>query len=113
MSRRLSALFALSVSSAAYLPSAGLPWPDPAFLPERQCRGRLPTEDLQRFLGRARLALWLPGTRAVNLDLERRCITVTVESVGGGRLAELVMRGVAVPRGAILLQLAESAERRG
>jgi hypothetical protein len=110
---RLSALLALSVSTAAYLPPAGLPWPDPAFVPERQCHGRYATEDLQRFLGRARLALWLPGTRAVNLDPDRRCITVIVDSVGGGRLAELVMRGVSVPRGAILLRLVETDEPRG
>jgi hypothetical protein len=81
-------------------------WPDPAFLPDRQCRGRYPVEDLTRYLPRARVALWLPGTRTVALDQARRCITLTVESVGSGRLAELVMRGVAVPRAAVLLTLA-------
>jgi hypothetical protein len=86
-------------------------WPDPAFLPERQCRGAYAVEDLERYLGAARLALWLPGTRAVALDGQRRCITVTVESIGDGRLAELVMRGVAVPRKAVLLRLAEAGRR--
>jgi hypothetical protein len=87
-------------------------WADPSFMPERQCRGRYALEDLEPYLSRARLALWLPGTRAVALDSSRRCIAITVESVGGGRLAELVLRGVAVPRRAVLLILVGS-ERRG
>ena len=87
-------------------------WPDPAFLPEKQCRGRYPVDQVGSYLSRARLALWLPGTRAVALDAGRRCITVTVESVGGGRLAELVIRGMGVPRRAVLLVLAGS-ERSG
>jgi hypothetical protein len=82
-----------------------LQWPDPAFLPERQCRGEYALEDLQRYLPRARRALWLPGTRAVTVDPARRCITLLVEGVGTGRLAELVMRGVTVPRRAVLLTL--------
>jgi hypothetical protein len=86
--------------------------PDPAFVPQRQCRGRYAVEDLQRYLPQARLALWLPGTRSVALDSIRRCIMITVESVGGGRLAELVLRGVAVPRRSVLLVLA-NRERRG
>ena len=86
--------------------------PDPAFVPERQCRGRYAVEDLQRYLPQARLALWLPGTRSVALDPARRCIMITVESVGGGRLAELVLRGVAVPRRSVLLILA-NWDRRG
>jgi hypothetical protein len=98
--------------------SAGIPpapiafhWPDPTFLPERQCRGGHAPEDLQRYLSRARLALTLPGTRSVALDAQRSCITVVVESVGSGRLAELVMRGVAVPRRAVLLRLGQSGRR--
>jgi hypothetical protein len=87
-------------------------WPDPAFLPERQCHGAYSVQELDRYLARARLALWLPSTRAVVVDTERRCLRVTVESVGAGRLAELVLRGVAVPRGAVLLELTEP-ERRG
>jgi hypothetical protein len=80
-------------------------WPDPTFLPERQCHGRYKVEDLNRYLPRAKLALWLPSTRSVTVDPERRCLVVTVESVGTGRLAELVLRGVAVPRAAILLKV--------
>jgi hypothetical protein len=86
-------------------------WPDPAFLPEKQCRGSYAVDQLEPYLSRARLALWLPSTRAVALDKGRRCITVTVESVGGGRLAELVIRGMAVPRKAVLLVLAGSERR--
>ena len=86
--------------------------PEPAFMPERQCHGRYAPEDLQRYLPRARLALWLPGTRAVSLDADRRCITIVVESVGGGRLTELVLRGVAVPRRSVLLLLAALDRRR-
>jgi hypothetical protein len=80
-------------------------WPDPTFLPERQCHGTYRVEDLKRYFPRARLTLWLPSTRAVALDAERRCLVVTVESIGAGRLAELVLRGVAVPRRAVLLRL--------
>lgn len=81
------------------------PWPDPTFFPERQCRGRYATEELQRYVARAKLAMWLPGTRSVAVDPARHCITVTVESIGAGRLAELVMRGVSVPRRAVFLRL--------
>jgi hypothetical protein len=113
LTRTLAGLLALVTATTAYTPasesvarrSTAVAWPDPAFAPERQCRGRYPTEDLQRFLPRARVAMWLPSTRAVRLDTERRCITVVVDSKGAGRLAELVMRGVAVPRGAVLLRL--------
>ncbi len=78
-------------------------WPDPTYLPERQCHGDYRVEDLNRYLPRARLALWLPSTRSVKLDEQRRCLVVTVESYGTGRLAELLLRGVAVPRRAVLL----------
>lgn len=78
-------------------------WPDPTYLPERQCHGTYAVEDLKRYFPRARLALWLPSTRAVTLNAERRCLVVTVESIGAGRLAELLLRGVAVPRRAVLL----------
>lgn len=82
-----------------------LRWPDPAFAPDRQCRGRHGAEDLERYLPRARLTMSLPGTQSVSVDNTRRCITVQVQSVGSGRLAELVLRGVAVPRSAVLLRL--------
>jgi hypothetical protein len=86
-------------------------WPDPAFLPERQCRGTYAVDQLDRFRSRARLALWLPGTRSVSVDQQRRCLTVTVSGVGDGRLAELVLRGVGIPRRAVLLLLAERTDR--
>jgi hypothetical protein len=96
-----------SVAEATRVPPAVtfLQRPDPAFAPERQCRGRYRAEDLARYLPRARLAMSLPGTQSVTVDNARRCILVTVQSVGSGRLAELVMRGVTVPRAAILLRL--------
>jgi hypothetical protein len=77
--------------------------PEYTFLPERQCHGDYNVEDLNRYLSRARLAMWLPSTRSVTLDEKRRCLVVTVEGIGAGRLAELVLRGVAVPRRAVLL----------
>jgi hypothetical protein len=82
-------------------------WPDPAFLPERQCRGTYSVAELEQYLPRAQVALQLPSTQAVAVDAERHCLVVTVEDVGTGRLTELVLRGVAVPRAAVLLQLAE------
>ena len=80
-------------------------WPDPAFLPEVQCHGAYTVAELQEYLPLAQVALYLPGTRAVVVDQERRCLTVTVDGFGAGRLAELVLRGMAVPRTAVLLQL--------
>jgi hypothetical protein len=95
------------VPSSARIPPAPVLslWPEPTFLPERQCHGNYRVEDLKRYLPRARLAMWLPGTRAVALDEERRCLVVKVDGIGAGRLAELVLRGVAVPRRAVLLLL--------
>jgi hypothetical protein len=108
----LAAASSITVACAPIPQSAGIPpapvltlWPDPTFLPERQCHGRYRVEDLQRYLPRARLALWLPSTRTVALDTDRRCLVVTVESIGTGRLPELVLRGVAVPRRAVLLRV--------
>ena len=96
-----------SATQSTRIPSEPtLHWPDPAFLAERQCRGGYRMEDLARLLPRARLAMSLPGTRSVALDSERRCIVIDVQNVGDGRLAELVMRGVAVPRTAVSLRLA-------
>jgi hypothetical protein len=101
------ALACAPVSHASRIPPAPVLtlWPDPTFLPERQCHGAYTAEELNRYLPRARVTLWLPSTRAVAVDTERRCLVVTVESVGAGRLAELVLRGVAVPRRAVLLLL--------
>jgi hypothetical protein len=80
-------------------------WPDPVFLPEVQCHGGYTVAELQQYLPLARVTLQLPGTRAVAVDQERRCLTVTVDGIGAGRLAALVLRGVAVPRSAVLLRL--------
>ncbi len=80
-------------------------WPDPAFLPEVQCHGAYTVAELQAYLPLAEVALQLPGTRAVAMDQERRCLTVTVDGFGAGRMAELLLRGMAVPRTAVLLQL--------
>jgi hypothetical protein len=92
-------------SASAQIPNAPVLtlWPDPTFLPERQCHGNYRVEDLKRYLPQARVALWLPGTRAVTLDEQRRCLVVRVEGIGSGRLAALVLRGVEVPRRAVLL----------
>jgi hypothetical protein len=81
-------------------------WPDPTFLPERQCHRAMPAEHLEGYLRRATLTMAIPGTRSVALDRQRGCLTIVVEGVGTGRLAELIIRGVAVPRRAVLLLLA-------
>jgi hypothetical protein len=96
------------VTETATIPAAPIVfrWPDPAFLPERQCRGAYTVAELEQYLPRAQAALQLPSTQAVAMDAERQCLVVTVEDVGTGRLVELVLRGVGVPRAAVLLQLA-------
>lgn len=116
----LAALVAVALTSAGCAqatagrippaPIASL-WPDPTYEPERQCHGAYGPEELEGYLSRARLALALPDTRAVTLDNEARCINIVVDGVGAGRLAELVMRGVSVPRGAVLLLLATPVQR--
>jgi len=102
-----------AATRAARVPPAPMvgEWPEQTFLPRRQCHGRFAAEQLQQLLPRARLALWLPGTRAVTLDSERKCITITVDGIGSGRLAELVLRGVSVPRRSVLLLLAGRESR--
>jgi hypothetical protein len=116
----VAALVAVSVIGAGCAPATAgrIPpapiaslWPDPTYEPERQCQGAYGPEELQGYLSRARLALVLPDTRAVTLDNEARCINIVVDGVGAGRLAELVMRGVSVPRGAVLLLLATPVQR--
>ena len=114
---RLAGLFATlaAIAGCAATPaSAPIPpapillrWPDPAFDPELQCHGTYTAEDLARYLPRARLAMSLPGTQSVALDNGSRCLAVRVQSVGSGRLAELVLRGVSVPRDAVLLTLVD------
>jgi hypothetical protein len=114
MTAASTALACAPTSETMRIPPApvALRLPDPAFLPEVQCHGGYTVAELEQYLPSARVALQLPSTRKVAVDAERRCLTVTVEGVGAGRLAELVLRGVAVPRDAVLLQLAE-AERKG
>jgi hypothetical protein len=86
--------------------------PDPAFLPEVQCHGDYTEAELKQYLPLAQVTLQLPSTQRVAVDPERRCLMVIVDGIGAGRLAELVLRGVAVPRDAVLLLLAES-QRQG
>ena len=87
-------------------------WKEDTFLPERQCHGHYAAADLQHYLSQARVAMWLPDTRSVNLDPSGECITIRVQSLGGARLAELVLRGVNVPRQSVLL-LWERPQRQG
>ncbi len=112
---RLGCLLALGFAAVGCAPSAESTrfstgpvvyrWPDPAFLPEVQCHGEYTVSELQAYLPLAEVALQLPGTRAVAMDQERRCLTVTVDGFGSGRMAELLLRGMAVPRTAVLLQI--------
>lgn len=81
-------------------------WPDPTFSPERQCHRPLPAERLATYLEPASLALTIPGTRSVTVDRQRGCLAIVVDDVGSGRLAELIIRGVSVPRKAVLLTVA-------
>ncbi len=112
------ALFgAVSVASAqttdarSYVPPAQIifHWPEPAFLPKRQCGAQkkktIDTPRLEMYAARAaEVLLWLPATREVALDQERHCITVITTSISGGRLSELALRGVSVPRRAVVLR---------
>jgi hypothetical protein len=103
-----SLLACAPAAGRAEIPPApiALRWPDPTFLPERQCHRAMPAERLEGYLRRATLTMAIPGTRSVTLDRQRGCLTIVVEGVGSGRLAELIIRGVAVPRSAVLLMLA-------
>jgi hypothetical protein len=114
MAAALTALGCAPTPEAMRIPPApvALRLPDPAFLPEVQCHGGYTVAELQQYLPSAQVTLQLPGTRRVAVDPERQCLMVIVEGIGDGRLAELVLRGVAVPREAVLLLLAE-AERQG
>jgi hypothetical protein len=94
------------------VPPALYHWPEPAFAPSRQCHGDYAVPDLERYLAHASLALWLPGTVGVDLDTSRRRIRVAVEDVSTGREVELVLRGAAVPRRAVLLELSPPAAPR-
>jgi hypothetical protein len=70
----------------------------------------MPAEQLASYLPRASLTMTVPGTRSVTLDRARGCLTIVVDDEGSGRLAELIIRGVSVPRRAVLLVIA-SPER--
>jgi hypothetical protein len=87
-------------------------WPDPAFRPDRQCHGGYARADLDQYWNRARPALWLPSTRGMAIDSTRGCLVLTVDGVGAGRLAQLILRGTAVPRRAVLLRLTAPEARR-
>jgi hypothetical protein len=80
-------------------------WPEPAFDPAIQCHGTYAIADLQRFLPPAQVALELPGTTRVALDEQYHCIRLDVEDVVSGREADQIIRGVAVPRDAVLLEI--------
>jgi hypothetical protein len=86
-------------------------WPEPAFDPAIQCHGTYAVADLQRFLHPARVALELPGTTRVDLDERGHCIRLDVEDVVSGRQADQVIRGVAVPRDAVLLEISGPVPR--
>ena len=103
-----SLLACAPASQQAGIPPApiALRWPDPTFLPERQCHRAVSADHLESYLKRASLTLTIPGTQSVTLDRHRGCLTIVVEGVGSGRLAELIIRGVSVPRSAVLLMLA-------
>ncbi len=79
----------------------------------KPCAGSYPAADLERFLPSARLALSLPNTEAVAFEPGDRCIRITVRSAGTGRLVKLILRGVAVPRAAVQLDLAPAREAPG
>jgi hypothetical protein len=94
---------------AQAVPPAPIPyfWPEPAFEPSRQCSGRYAASDLERFLPLANIALQIPSTEQVTLDPAGHCIRIAVRGIGTGRLVELVLRGMGVPRRAVLLELRE------
>jgi hypothetical protein len=66
-----------------------------------RCEGGYDSAELQRFLPLARLALSLPSTESVALGPSDECIHIAVRSWGSGRLVKLILRGVAVPRAAV------------
>ncbi len=118
--RASAAAAALAASLACSAPRPAVPpapilyqWPEPAFDPSLQCRGNYAVPELERYLPHARLALWLPGTVGVELDTSRRCIRVAVEDVNTGRQVDLILRGTAVPRQAVLLELSAPGAPRG
>jgi hypothetical protein len=101
-------------AAAQAVPPAPIPyfWPERAFEPGRQCSGAYTVADLERFLPLANIALQIPSAEQVTLDSARHCIKIAVRGIGTGRLVELVLRGMAVPRRAVLLELREPPSQR-
>jgi hypothetical protein len=99
---------------AQAVPPAPIPffWPERTFEPSRQCSGRYAVADLERFLPMANIALQIPSTEQVTLDSASHCIRIAVRGIGTGRLVELVLRGMAIPRRAVLLELREPPRMR-
>jgi hypothetical protein len=99
---------------AQAVPPAPIPffWPERTFEPGRQCSGRYAVADLERFLPMANIALQIPSTEQVTLDSAGHCIRIAVRGIGTGRLVELVLRGMAIPRRAVLLELREPPRMR-
>jgi hypothetical protein len=99
---------------AQAVPPAPTPffWPERTFEPGRQCSGKYAVADLERFLPMANIALQIPSTEQVTLDSGGHCIRIAVRGIGTGRLVELVLRGMAIPRRAVLLELREPPKLR-
>jgi hypothetical protein len=102
-------------AAAQAVPPAPIPyfWPERAFEAGRQCSGRYPAADLERFLPLANIALQIPSAEQATLDSAGHCIRIAVRGIGTGRLVELVLRGMGVPRRAVLLELREPRLRHG
>lgn len=81
-------------------------WSEWSSSSKNKCQGGYSAQQLQGYLRKARVTLWLPGTRSVALDSEQRCLLVTVDDKGDGRLTALLLRAVSVPRRAVQVQLA-------
>jgi hypothetical protein len=82
-------------------------WSDSSSLIKLKCQGNYNSQQLQGYFRKARVTLWLPGTRSVALDSEQRCLVVTVDDKGDGRLAKLALRAVSVPGRVVQVQLTE------
>lgn len=107
--RKIPALLLLSLAALPPAPIRGF-LPEAEFEPANQCRGEFAEGELERMLPGARLAMQVPATEAVALDRGRGCITVTVQDVETGRLDALLMRGLGIPRRAVLLELTPPRE---
>lgn len=70
-----------------------------------RCEAGYDSAELQRLLPLAQLAMSLPSTESVALGPTDECIHIGVRSRGTGRLVGLILRGVAVPRAAVQVDL--------